>query len=160
LIVGGDDASLPQITRLQDLARKRGVEERIAFVGAVDHDTLPLYYNAADVCVVPSHYESFGLVAVEAMASGVPVVASRVGGLAGTVKDGEAGYLVPWLCPEPFAERIELLLENEPLRRGLGESAREMVGRYRWENVASAILALYRELINSSSDLLPTGTSR
>jgi glycosyltransferase involved in cell wall biosynthesis len=54
------------------------------------------------------------------MASGVPVVASRVGGLAGTVKDGETGYLIPWLCPEP-AERIELLLENEPLRQNLGE---------------------------------------
>lgn len=147
LIVGGDPAAPGQVARLRQLARERGIEHRVAFVGAVDHEKLPLYYNAADVCVVPSHYESFGLVAVEAMASGVPVVASRVGGLMGTVKDGETGYLVPWLCPEPFAERIELLLANEPLRQSLGEAAREAVGRYRWENVAEAVLRLYEEVI-------------
>jgi D-inositol-3-phosphate glycosyltransferase len=143
VIVGGDETSRSQVAKLRDLAKRRGIGHRVAFVGAIDHDKLPLYYSAADVCVVPSHYESFGLVAVEAMASGTPVVASRVGGLMGTVKDGETGYLIPWLCPEPFAERIELLLENEPLRRNLGEAAREAVGRYRWENVAGAVLEVY-----------------
>ncbi|HLF72386.1 MAG TPA: glycosyltransferase [Dehalococcoidia bacterium] len=157
LIVGGDESSTSQVASLRDLARERGIEGRVSFVGAVDHETLPLYYNAADVCVVPSHYESFGLVAVEAMASGVPVVASRVGGLTGTVRDGETGYLIPWLCPEPFAERIELLLENEPLRRNLGEAARDAVGRYRWENVATSVLDLYNALLGRS-ELLPTGT--
>src|SRR5262249_18323972 len=58
-------------------------------------------------------------------------------------KDGETGYLIPWLCPEPFAERIELLLENEPLRRNLGEAARDAVGRYRWGNGAGAVLDVY-----------------
>jgi D-inositol-3-phosphate glycosyltransferase len=144
LIVGGDESSKAQITQLQGLASDLGIGHRVAFVGAVDHDKLPLFYNAADVCVVPSHYESFGLVAVEAMACGVPVVASRVGGLTGTVKDGETGYLVPWLCPEPFAERIEMLLDNESLRRNLGEAAREGVSRYRWENVAARLLEVYR----------------
>ena len=156
LVVGGDESSQAEVTELRDLARERGIEHRVAFVGAVDHEALPLYYNAADVCVVPSHYESFGLVAVEAMASGVPVVASRVGGLTGTVKDGETGYLIPWLCPEPFAERIELLLENEPLRNNLGEAAREAMARYRWENVATAVLQLYRTLLTRPADLLPT----
>jgi D-inositol-3-phosphate glycosyltransferase len=159
LIVGGDESSTAQLKTLRDLARERGIEHRVAFAGAVDHDKLPLYYNAADVCVVPSHYESFGLVAVEAMASGVPVIASRVGGLAGTVKDGETGYLVPWLCPEPFAERIEMLLENESLRRNLGGAARDAVGRYRWENVATAVLHLYAELLGTPA-LLPTGNVR
>ena len=158
LIVGGDPSAPAQLRRLRDLARERGIEHRVAFAGAVDHEKLPLYYNAADVCVVPSHYESFGLVAIEAMASGVPVVASRVGGLAGTVKDGETGYLVPWLCPEPFAERIDMLLENESRRRNLGEAAREAVGRYRWENVADAVLQLYNDLIGQPQ-LLPTGTT-
>jgi D-inositol-3-phosphate glycosyltransferase len=155
LIVGGDESSRAQMARLRGLARERGIEERVAFVGAVDHDKLPLYYSAADVCVVPSHYESFGLVAVEAMASGLPVVASRVGGLTGTVKDGETGYLIPWLCPEPFAERIELLLDNEPLRRNLGEAAREAVGRYRWESVVAAVLDVYRELLSRQAALVP-----
>jgi D-inositol-3-phosphate glycosyltransferase len=159
LIVGGDDSTQTRVAELRDLARDRGIEHRVAFVGAVDHETLPLYYNAADVCVVPSHYESFGLVAVEAMASGVPVVASRVGGLTGTVKDGETGYLIPWLCPEPFAERIELLLENEPLRQNLGEAAREAMTRYRWENVAAAVLQLYDSLTDRPADLLPTGST-
>jgi D-inositol-3-phosphate glycosyltransferase len=158
LIVGGDESSEAQVQKLQDLARGRGIDHRVAFVGAVDHDQLPLYYNAADVCVVPSHYESFGLVAIEAMASGVPVVASRVGGLTGTVKDGETGYLIPWLCPEPFAERIELLLDNEPLRQSLGEAAREAVGRYRWENVAGAVLDVYNDLTGRAAKLAPTGT--
>jgi D-inositol-3-phosphate glycosyltransferase len=146
LIVGGDESSHAQVTQLQGLASDLGIEHRVAFTGAVDHETLPLFYNAADICVVPSHYESFGLVAVEAMACGVPVVASRVGGLTGTVKDGETGYLVPWLCPEPFAERIEMLLENESLRRNLGEAAREAVTRYRWPNVAARVLQLYDSL--------------
>ncbi len=154
LIVGGDDSSQAEVAELRDLARDRGIEHRVAFIGAVDHETLPLYYNAADVCVVPSHYESFGLVAVEAMASGVPVVASRVGGLTGTVKDGETGYLVPWLCPEPFAERIELLLENEPLRKDLGEAAREAMARYRWENVATSVLDVYGALLSRPTGLV------
>ena len=159
LIVGGDDESDGELDQLRDLTKDQGIENRVAFVGAIDRDKLPLYYNAADVCVVPSHYESFGLVAVEAMASGIPVVASRVGGLTGTVKDGETGYLVPWLCPEPFAERIELLLDNEPLRRNLGESAREAVGMYRWENVSNRILEVYEDLLGNSRNLQATGTN-
>jgi D-inositol-3-phosphate glycosyltransferase len=158
LIVGGDESSRAAVADLQNLSNGLGMGHRVAFVGAVDHDNLPLFYNAADVCVVPSHYESFGLVAVEAMACGVPVVASRVGGLTGTVKDGETGYLIPWLCPEPFAERIEMLLDNESLRRNLGEAAREAVARYKWENVARAVLAMYEALIAGEARLLPTGT--
>jgi D-inositol-3-phosphate glycosyltransferase len=158
IIVGGDESSDAQMQELRNLARANGIEHRVAFVGAVDHEQLPLYYNAADVCVVPSHYESFGLVAIEAMASGVPVVASRVGGLTGTVKDGETGYLIPWLCPEPFAERIELLLDNEPLRQSLGQAAREAVTRYRWQNVAAAVREVYESLVGGPADLLPTGT--
>jgi D-inositol-3-phosphate glycosyltransferase len=147
LIVGGDKRSQRQVSHLQELASGLGIGERVCFLGAVDHEKLPLYYNAADVCVVPSYYESFGLVALEAMACGTPVVASRVGGLTGTVKDGETGYLISWRCPEPFAERLELLLGNETLRRRFGESAREVVERYRWTNVAEAVVGLYEELL-------------
>jgi D-inositol-3-phosphate glycosyltransferase len=151
LIVGGDRRSRQQVSHLQELASDLGIGERVCFLGAVDHEQLPLYYNAADVCVVPSYYESFGLVALEAMACGTPVVASRVGGLTGTVGDGETGYLISWRCPEPFAERLELLLGNEALRRRFGEAAREVVKRYRWANVAEAVVGLYRELLGEAS---------
>jgi D-inositol-3-phosphate glycosyltransferase len=148
LVIGGDSsAQQGEIAYLRNLAARLGIAERVSFLGSVDHERLPLYYSAADVCVVPSFYESFGLVALEAMACGTPVVASRVGGLAGTVRDGETGYLIPWRCPEPFAERIELLLGNEELRRAFGRTARETVERFRWANVAESVIGVYRELI-------------
>ncbi|OGO51316.1 MAG: hypothetical protein A2148_10420 [Chloroflexi bacterium RBG_16_68_14] len=151
LVIGGDSSAREgEMAHLRDLASQLGIAERVSFLGAVDHERLPLFYSAADVCVVPSFYESFGLVALEAMACGTPVVASRVGGLIGTVRDGETGYLIPWRCPEPFAERLDLLLGNEELRRAFGQSAREAVQRYRWGNVAEAVLAIYRELIEGA----------
>jgi D-inositol-3-phosphate glycosyltransferase len=147
LIVGGDARADGQIAELRAQAERLGIDHHVSFVGAVDHEELPLYYNAADVCVVPSYYESFGLVAVESMACGTPVVASRVGGLTSTVRDGETGYLIPWRCPEPFAERLELLLDNDELRASFGRAAREAVERFRWANVADAVAALYESLV-------------
>ena len=122
LIVGGDRDEDVELVQLRELAQDLGISDMVSFIGMVEQKQLSLFYSAADVCVVPSHYESFGLVAAEALACGTPVVASRVGGLAETVKDGENGYLVPWRCPEAFAERIELLLENVYLRDALGAS--------------------------------------
>jgi D-inositol-3-phosphate glycosyltransferase len=150
LIVGGDARARDQIAQLQSLATQLDVDHHISFVGAVDHHSLPLYYNAADVCVVPSYYESFGMVAVESMACGTPVVASRVGGLTSTISDGVTGYLIPWRCPEPFAERLELLLDNDELRASLGRAAREAVERFRWANVADATVGIYESLLATS----------
>lgn len=147
-IAGGDERSAPERSRLEAVAREVRCAERVRFLGAVPHELLSTYYNAADVVVVPSFYESFGLVALEAMASGVPVVASRVGGLVATVSDGRTGYLVPWRCPEPFAEKVDLLLRNEPLRRALGEAGRTSMERFAWESVAERLEDLYRESIN------------
>jgi D-inositol-3-phosphate glycosyltransferase len=146
LIVGGDERAAKQIEELTAHARRLDIDHHISWVGSVPHADLPLYYNAADVCVVPSYYESFGLVAVEAMACGTPVVASRVGGLTSTIMDGETGYLIPWRCPEPFAERLELLLDNDELRASFGLAGREYVERFRWANVADAVGALYGDL--------------
>ncbi len=148
LVVGGDRKDYRRKSELRRLAEEIGIKERVSFQDAVSHDRLPLYYNAADICVVPSYYESFGLVALEAMACGVPVVASRVGGLLETVRDGETGYLVPWRCPEPFAERLEMLLANEPLRRSLGRVARAAVERFRWSEVAARVEDVYHELVS------------
>jgi D-inositol-3-phosphate glycosyltransferase len=149
LIVGGDRKDASRKRELVELSRELGIADRIRFVDAVPHERLPLYYNAADVCVVPSYYESFGLVAVEAMACGTPVVASRVGGLKDTVQDGRTGYLVPWHCPEPFAERLELLLNNESLRMRLGLEARAVAERYRWSEVAASVEGVYHDLVSA-----------
>jgi D-inositol-3-phosphate glycosyltransferase len=149
LVVGGDEKDAERIHELHTLAEEVGILGKIVFADAVPHEALPRYYNAASICVVPSYYESFGLVALEAMACGVPVIASRVGGLKETVRDGQTGYLVPWRCPEPFAERLDLLLTNEPLRRSLGEEAREVAQRYRWPVIAARVEDVYHELVSA-----------
>ncbi len=149
LVVGGDEKDAHRIHELHTLAEDVGVLGKVVFADAVPHEELPRYYNAASICVVPSYYESFGLVALEAMACGVPVIASRVGGLKETVRDGQTGYLVPWRCPEPFAERLDLLLTNEPLRRSLGEEAREVAERYRWPVIATQVEDLYHDLVST-----------
>ena len=148
LVIGGDGKDVARKSELAALAAELRIADKVTFLDAVPHDDLPLYYNAADICVVPSYYESFGLVAVEAMACGVPVIASRVGGLKETVQDGQTGYLVPWLCPEPFAERLELLLNNEPLRRSLGREARVAAERYHWSEVAARVEDVYHDLVS------------
>jgi len=147
LVVGGEgDQSDPAYVAVRALASTLNVAGQVSYSGAVAQNVLPLYYNAADVCVVPSYYESFGLVALEAMACGTPVVASRVGGLQSTVRDGETGFLVPWHCPEPFAERLDLLLTNETLRASLGQAARASAQTYRWPAVAGSVIDLYHRL--------------
>ncbi len=146
VIVGGDQHASKRRQALEREAARLGIADRVRFDGSVPQDRLVDYYRAADVCVVPSFYESFGLVALEAMACGTPVVASRVGGLTATVRDGETGYLVNWHCPEPFAERVETLLRNEDLRSRMGARAAEVATGFRWEVVAARIDALYNEL--------------
>jgi len=143
LIVGGDERAAGMRAELEAQAAAAGIAANIRFEGAVAHDALPWYYSAADVCVVPSYYESFGLVAVEAMACGTPVVASRVGGLVSTVIDGVTGYLIPWRCPGPFAEKLEVLLGNPELRNNFSRAAQRSVERYRWSSIGLRIADVY-----------------
>jgi D-inositol-3-phosphate glycosyltransferase len=157
LIVGGESGSPGEVEKLREQAATLGVDHHVSFVGAVEQEKLPLFYSAADVCVVPSFYESFGLVAIESMACGTPVVASRVGGLSASVRDGETGYLISWRCAEPFAERLELLLGNEELRRALGRAAREEAERFRWANVAEGVLEVYGGLREVRGETPPAG---
>jgi D-inositol-3-phosphate glycosyltransferase len=149
VIVGGQPGNSQEsreIGRLQHLAAKLNLSDRTIFVGAVPHEQLPLYYSAADATVMPSSYESFGLVAIESMACGTPVVATRVGGLTSIVRDGETGLLVPWRDADLFAERLRRVLEDEPLRQYLAGQARESVLGYGWERVADEHLALYADV--------------
>ena len=148
LIVGGTHGLDRELGRLKSLAFRLGIEGRVTFTGAVKQAELPNYYSAADVFVLPSYYESFGLVALESMACGTPVVASRVGGLSTFVRDGEVGYLVPWHCPEPFAQRLDMLLANPTLREAMGKAARAEARGMGWSVVADRMLNFYSSLID------------
>ena len=145
MVVGGDnladafDPEAVELARLREIASELGIERDVIFRGAVSHDALPIYYSAADVVVVPSLYESFGLVALEAMACGTPVVASRVGGLQWTVRDGESGYLINSRKPEEFAAAIGSLLNDEWLRHRMSKGCQGSED-YSWGTAADRTL--------------------
>ncbi len=151
-IIGGDPDRIRQddeMVRLQELREELGIEDVVMFLGAKDQDTLQYYYSAAEVVVMPSDYESFGMVALEAMACGTPVVASDVGGLAFLVRDGRTGYRVPARDPGALADRIVRLLTDEALRRRIGQRAACWAESYSWASIADDIEALYREIISA-----------
>jgi D-inositol-3-phosphate glycosyltransferase len=145
-VVGGNPDGDPEVERLRGVADSLGIAGRVVFPGAVAQRELPRYYRAADAVVVTSRYESFGLVAVEALASGTPVVASEVGGLPSIVRDGENGLLVRWRRPEEFAARLDRLLGDAEVRTRLGERARPSVERFSWGRIGDEVRALYGEL--------------
>ena len=150
LVVGGSDCQDEEMERLKELSRSLLIDEHVDFLGRAEHQLLPLYYQAADVTVVPSYYESFGLVALEAMACGTPVVAARVGGLQTVVKDSQTGYLVPWHCPDAFVDRLEVLLTNERLRHSMGEAGHTFAQSMGWDQTATAIVDVYEELCSAA----------
>jgi len=151
LIVGGDLSQDKEVQRLKSLSEEMGVSQRVKFVGRVDRELLPTYFSAADICVVPSYYESFGLVALESMACGTPVVAARVGGLPTVVKHGQTGYLLPWRCPEPYADALSIVLGNEDLRKTMSQAALERASSMGWDTVASKVGELYNGLVTENS---------
>ena len=146
LVVGGSGGHDQEYQRMKRLTRELAIQDRVDCLGSLSHHLLPLYYQAADVCVVPSYYESFGLVALEAMACGTPVVAARVGGLQTIIKDSRNGYLVQWHCPDAFVDRIEVLLANETLRRSMGKAAWSYAQGVGWDRTAARIAKVYESL--------------
>jgi D-inositol-3-phosphate glycosyltransferase len=147
-IIGGDanpdsEIELVEFKRLEGLRAELGLEKMVTFRGAKDQDSLVYYYAAAEMVVMPSHYESFGMVAIEAMACGTPVIASDVGGLSFSIEDGYNGYLVPGRNPQALADKISLLLKYEVLRDQLSEQARTWVTRYSWETIADELLEVF-----------------
>jgi D-inositol-3-phosphate glycosyltransferase len=148
LIVGGDQDE-PENGHgdwLRERVAQLGLTDRVRFLGPQRQDRLPLFYAAADATVMPSYYESFGMVALEAMACGTPVVASRVGGLRTTVRDGATGYLVPEGDPAALADRLRVLLEEPDRRERLGREAVRWAAEHRWPCVAEKVCRLYAEL--------------
>ena len=137
-----------ELQRLRAMVDELNLQSVVQFVGAVDQPDLPTYFRAADVTVMPSTYESFGLVAVESMACGTPVVASRVGGLVTIVRDGENGALVPWRDPRLFADRIRPILTDAQYAATLRKGALETAEQFSWSAVAERTLAVYDSLLS------------
>ena len=153
IVVGSDADGSGDLIRLQRMAEDLNVAESVDFVGRVPQDRLAWYYSAADVCVVPSYYESFGLVALESMACGTPVVASRVGGLPTIVQHGRTGYLKSWRCPETFANSLEMIISNTSLQDSMGRAARRSAESMSWDAVAGRLLAIYGDLALSQRSI-------
>jgi D-inositol-3-phosphate glycosyltransferase len=144
---GGQDHLSEEMQRLRTLSRTLGVDDLVIFLGKRNQDTLPYYYSAAEVVIVPSYYESFGMVALEAMACGVPVVASQVGGLAYLVKNGKTGFSVPEGDPQALAVKLSDLIGDYPLRKRMGAQAAGYAKTYKWENIARKIAGVYNEIL-------------
>lgn len=145
MIVGGDSprGSFGERVRLRLAALRLGVADRLRFLEPVAHSELPDLYRAADVVVVPSASESFGLVALEAAACGTPVVATDVGGLRLTVRDGETGYLVGTRDPSSFAAALSRVLADPSAGARLGANAVQLARRFPWSRTSDGILEAY-----------------
>src|SRR5207248_9866907 len=124
-----------------------GISQRVHFLSARPQPELPLIYSAADVTVVPSYHESFGLVAVESLACGTPVVATRAGGLMTVVRHGETGYLVP-RSPGFFAGRLDTLLRERDTLESMQLAARPSVLRFSWKDVAKQVNTMYHDVVH------------
>ena len=164
-IIGGDPAAgagqeRGEMARLKELRESLGLGDLVTFLGSKDQDTLVDYYSAAAVVVAPSHYESFGMVALEAMACGTPVIASDVGGLSINIADAFNGYLVPAGDAEALAGKLTLLLKYDSLRKQLSWQASRWAERYSWANIAEEVMTVYEKALMTggpSLDLLVRG---
>jgi D-inositol-3-phosphate glycosyltransferase len=148
LVIGGPSGPDGERTlrNLHELVAELGLSSQVTFLAAQPHERLADFYRAADVCIVPSRTESFGLVALEAAASGTPVVAAAVGGLRSLVVDGETGFLVEGREPRDYAAPVKELLCDGELRADLGRAAWARSWRYSWSMTAARLRRLYADL--------------
>ncbi len=156
LLIGGDqdEPFNGHVARLRGRVEALGLSPAVRFLGAQPQERLRLYYSASDATVMPSYYESFGMVALEAMACGSPVVASNVGGLTTTVRDGVTGFLVPDSDPAALAGTLARVLEDDDLRWRLGREAVRWASHYRWPCVAEAVCREYARFVPDAADHL------
>lgn len=157
LIIGGGSrpghSDGDERDRIESIVAELGLADITQFPGRLTQEELPTYYAAADVSVVPSHYEPFGLVTIEAMACGTPVVGSDVGGLQFTVVPEETGLLAPPKDDAAFACAIDRILLNPDWRNQLGQAARKRVeATFSWDGVAAQLGQLYETLLEESSE--------
>jgi len=159
IVLGEDvrDGDESEKERLKLVASASGVRDRVDFLGSVAHHELPYFYAAADVCVMPSYSESFGLVALEAQACGRPVVASGVSGLRSVVRDEVSGYLIDDHDPAIYAERIGRLLADPELAQQMGRRGRLLAQRFSWTRTADRLGNLFEGAIESSHARVQAG---
>ena len=163
LLVVGGDADEPVNGHEAHLRRRiaaHGLEQTVRFIPAQPQNVLPAYYAAADVSLLPSYYESFGMVALEAMACGSPVIASRVGGLTTTVRDGVTGFLVPEGNVAALAERINALIDDPDLGWRMGMEGIRWAAEHRWPCVAEAVCREYASLTEEAAEHLSAARCR
>ena len=159
IVLGEDvrDGDESEKERLKAVASALGVRDRVDFLGSVAHHELPYFYAAADVCVMPSYSESFGLVALEAQACGRPVVASGVSGLRSVVRDEVSGYLIDGHDPAAYAERIGRLLADPELAQQMGRRGRLLAQRFSWTRTADRLEGLFENVIERSHARVQAG---
>ena len=145
----GDD--MKEYNRLSMIADKIGVADRVRFTGAISHGYLPKFYSAADILIIPSYYEPFGLVALEGLCAGTPVIASRTGGLMTTIQDGINGLLFEPRNPPDLAEKILTLYRSPQIAAALALRGQSDIKRYSWSRISEEIAYIYESLINSNA---------
>jgi D-inositol-3-phosphate glycosyltransferase len=139
MIIGGGEHSQREIEQLRKLAHNLDVRSSVDFLGLIKHEELPYFYSAADACVVPSYYESFGLVALESLACGTPVVATDVGGHRSLIRQGDTGYVIRDNNPRRLADKVALLLSRSESSPEPAQAIRGSVNRLSWSSIAEAI---------------------
>lgn len=154
VVVGGDGEQDAAYRRMLEFSRSCGIADRVTFTGRIDQADLPPYYCAADLLVLPSSYESFGMVALEALACGTPVVATRVGAMEDLLGEAGNGRLVQDLRPSSLAEAMEGLLRDRASSSQTAETIRSSVVRYNWPRVALDVLTVYHASLAAAADVI------
>ncbi len=153
IIVGGDDTADQSTLSLKTLAGRLGIQDQVHFAGRVKHEALPDYYGAADLLALPSHYESFGLVVLEALACGTPVAATAVGAAASLVREGLNGAVIAAAESQAVAQAIGRILQIPRQHRPTAAQIRAAVESLSWQWVADAIQELYARLLTARNPI-------
>lgn len=155
VVVGGDGPEAEGSRALMRLAAELAIQDRVTFAGRVDHEALATYYNACDLLAVPSHYESFGLVVLEALACGAPVVTTPVGAVETIIQPGLNGHIVNESRRDDIAHGINRILSVAPDRRPDPARIRATVSHGGWDRIASVVFNLYDRLIKENQTPAP-----
>jgi D-inositol-3-phosphate glycosyltransferase len=147
VIIGGDGDSAPQYIEFKRLAAELDVNDKIVFAGRLEQNELPQYYGAADLLAVPSYHESFGLVALEALACGTPVVATEVGAMESVICEGKSGRVVADSRPSSFAEAIRNFVSKPLSEMESAASIRASVCQFNWSDIADTMIAEYESML-------------